>query len=71
MKQLEAGYSVSDTEDDLGSAMNDILSANSYYQGNKGFKGMPGMPVDMPFFSPQLGGSPSAPNAWEDGVETA
>lgn len=31
MKQLEAGYSVSDTEDEL-SAMNDILSAHSYYQ---------------------------------------
>lgn len=31
MKQLEAGYSVSDTEDEL-SAINDILSAHSYYQ---------------------------------------
>ena len=32
VRQLEGGYSVSDTEDEMGSAMNDILSAHSYYQ---------------------------------------
>lgn len=31
VRQLEGGYSVSDTEDEMGSAMNDILSAHSYY----------------------------------------
>lgn len=31
LKQLEGGYSVSETDEDMGSAMNDILSAHSYY----------------------------------------
>ena len=31
MKLLEGGYSISDTEDEI-SAMNDLLSAHSYYQ---------------------------------------
>ena len=66
IKQLEDGYSVSQSDDDLGSGMNDILSAHSYYNVKGAqVRGMVG--TDMPAYSPQLQGSPGAPNAaWDD-----
>ena len=66
IKQLEDGYSVSQSDDDLGSGMNDILSAHSYYNVKGAqIRGMVG--ADMPGYSPQLQGSPGAPNAaWDD-----
>jgi hypothetical protein len=53
---------VSDSDqDELGSAMNDILSAHSFYQ-NKG------QGRAQALYSPNIGGSPGAPNAhWEEG----
>lgn len=39
MKQLEGGYSVSDTDEEGISAMNDILSAHSLYQRGFGADG--------------------------------
>jgi hypothetical protein len=58
MKMLEGGYSVSDTEDEMNSVMNDILSAHSYYQSKiPGFRGS-ALAGEMPIASPQLGGSP-------------
>ena len=48
VRQLEGGYSVSDTEDEMGSAMNDILSAHSYYQHKAmGLRGASALGNDM------------------------
>ena len=48
VRQLEGGYSVSDTEDEMGSAMNDILSAHSYYQQKAmGLRGASALGQDM------------------------
>ena len=69
LKQLEGGYSVSETDEDMGSAMNDILSAHSYYQ-NKA-RGVLDQPGELPLFSPLLAGSPGAPHHWEEGYDPA
>ena len=63
MKQLEGGYSVSDTDDDMASAMNDILSGNSFLKGNaRGYTfGGAGVVGGESMASPNLGvGSPAA-----------
>ena len=60
LKQLDGGYSVSETEDELGSAMNDILSAHSYAK--------PGLGQDN-LYSPQIGASPGGANAWDENVD--
>ena len=67
MKQLEGGYSVSDTEDEMTSAMNDILSAHSYYQSKvPGLRNASALGGEMPISSPQLAGSPGVPNWGND-----
>ena len=66
IKMLEGGYSVSDTEDEMNSVMNDILSAHSYYQS----KVRGGLGGEIPLASPQLGGG--SPNEdGHDGIEVA
>ena len=53
MKQLEGGYSVSDTEDEMTSAMNDILSAHSYYQSKvPGLRNPSALAGELPISSP-------------------
>lgn len=53
----------------MGSALNDILSAHSYYQNKAAGRGPSGLGGDLPIFSPLLAGSPGAPHPWEDGME--
>tara|TARA_B110000285_G_C15123029_1_gene618413 strand:+ start:403 stop:597 length:195 start_codon:yes stop_codon:yes gene_type:complete len=62
LKQLEGGYSVSDSEnDEMGSAMNDIISAHSFYQ-NRHLRGASAFGMnEAPVYSPGLNGSPGAP----------
>ena len=65
LKQLEGGYSVSDSEnDEMGSAMNDIMSAHSFYQNRAAhMRGGSAFGMnDAPVYSPQLNGSPGAPH---------
>ena len=69
MKQLEGGYSVSETDEDMGSAMNDILSAHSYYQNKAAGRGASVLGGEIPLFSPLLAGSPGAPHPWEEGID--
>jgi hypothetical protein len=59
IKMLEGGYSVSDTEDEMNSVMNDILSAHSYYQSKiPGMRGTSALAAENVITSPNLGGSP-------------
>jgi hypothetical protein len=53
----------------MGSAMNDILSAHSYYQNRAAGRGASVLGGEIPLFSPLLAGSPGAPQPWEDGMD--
>jgi len=56
---------VSDTEDEMGSAMNDVLSAHSYYQHKAmGLRGASALGQEM--YSPQIGASPNGPAGWDE-----
>ena len=55
--------------DEMGSAMNDIISAHSFYQ-NRHLRGASAFGMnEAPVYSPGLNGSPGAPHpqAWDDG----
>jgi hypothetical protein len=55
----------------MGSAMNDIMSAHSFYQNRHARAGSAFGMNEPPVYSPQLGGSPGAPHpqAWDEGAE--
>lgn len=65
LKNLEGGYSVSETEDENASALNDILSANSV---NRHLMGA-GSALGGDMFSPNIGASPGLGTHWDENAD--